>query len=233
MILSLEEIHTYYGTSHVLQGVSLHVEPGEVVCLLGRNGAGKTTTFRSIMGLTPPREGQVLFQDRRVSGFPPFHICRLGIGYVPEDRQIFPDLTVQEHLEVAQRGGRDGSKRWTLPEIYKLFPDLKHLRLRLGGQLSGGEQQMLTIARTLMGSPKLLLLDEPSEGLAPRIIQNLMESIEAMKKEVTILMSEQNVRFAMRLADRGYIIEKGKIKYEGTMEELGENEEIQQRYLTL
>lgn len=233
MSLKVEKIHTYYGTSHVLHNVSLNVNLGEVICLLGRNGAGKTTTLRSIMGLTPPREGLVFFQDQKISGFPPFRICRLGVGYVPENRQIFPDLTVQENLEVAQRDKPNDGERWTLSEIYELFPALRPIRPRLGGHLSGGEQQMLSIARTLMGNPDLLLLDEPSEGLAPRIVQNLLTSIDTMKGDITILISEQNVRFAMRLANRGYIIEKGKIKYEGTMEKLRKDEEIQRRYLLI
>jgi len=230
-MLEVNEIHTYYGMSHILFGVSLRVDPGEVVCLLGRNGAGKTTTLRSIMGLTPPRQGSIKFKGEEIVGKEPYMLVRQGIGYVPDDRRIFADLTVGENLELAERKAK-GDWGWNKDRVYKLFPLLKNIESRKGGYLSGGEQQMLTIARTLMGNPEFLLLDEPTEGLAPLLIKGLEEQIRKLKEAgLTILLAEQNVRSALRLSDRGYIIDNGVIRYQGSIEELRENEEIRKRYL--
>ncbi|HID88041.1 MAG TPA: ABC transporter ATP-binding protein [Anaerolineae bacterium] len=225
-MLEVEGIHTFYGLSHVLFGVSLKVEPGEVVCLLGRNGAGKSTTLKSIMGLTPPRRGTIRFKGEEITGKPPYLLARMGIGYVPEDRRIFADLTVGENLEIAARRVK-GAEGWNKERVYELFPALREIESRKGGCLSGGEQKMLAIARALMGNPELLLLDEPTEGLAPTLVQALEEQIRKLKEAgVTVLLAEQNVRSALRLSDRGYIIDKGQIRYQGTVEALMENEEV-------
>ena len=230
-MLEVREIHGYYGDSHVLQGVSLRVGADESVCLLGRNGAGKSTTMKCIMGFVPTREGEIRFRGEEINGLPPFEIVRRGIGYVPEDRRIFPDLTVRENLEVAYRRGGDG--KWDLEAILEMFPLLKKLLRREGGKLSGGEQQLLAIARALVGNPALLLLDEPCEGLAPVIVDHLEEVILNLKRELPILIAEQNAHFALRVSDRGYVIEKGRIKYEGTTADLKTNTEIQKRYLSV
>lgn len=232
-ILTLEEVYTAYGLSQVLFGVSLEVAAGECVCLLGRNGVGKTTTMRSIMGLTPPRQGRVIWKGKDVAGREPYQIADLGIGFVPEDRRIFSDLTVWENLDVATRR-RDGGPAWTLDRVFDLFPKLRELVDRQGGFLSGGEQQMLTIARTLMGNPDLLLLDEPSEGLAPLVVDHLKEQIGRLKREgLTILLAEQNVDFCLDLADRVYVLEKGHIRYHGTVQAFREDESIRAQYLAL
>jgi branched-chain amino acid transport system ATP-binding protein len=232
-ILSVEDIYTFYGLSQVLFGVSLRVARGECVCLLGRNGVGKTTTMRSIIGLTPPRRGRVVWKGRDVSGRAPYQIARAGIGFIPEDRRIFADLTVWENLDVASRGGRNGDG-WTVERVFDLFPKLRELVNRQGGFLSGGEQQMLTIARTLMGNPELLLLDEPSEGLAPLVVDHLKQQIARLKQEgLTILLAEQNVGFSLDLADRVYVLEKGQIRFEGTARDFRENDAIRQQYLAL
>jgi branched-chain amino acid transport system ATP-binding protein len=231
-VLKVEDIYTAYGLSQVLFGVSLEVGRGECVCLLGRNGVGKTTTMRSIIGLTPPRRGRVVWKGREVTGRPPYQIARAGIGFIPEDRRIFADLTVWENLDVASRGGRNGG--WTVERVFSLFPNLRELVDRQGGFLSGGEQQMLTIARTLMGNPELLLLDEPSEGLAPLVVEHLKEQIARLKQEgLTILLAEQNVGFSLDLADRVYVLEKGHIRFEGTAREFRDNDTIRQQYLAL
>jgi len=228
VLLEVKEIHTYYGMSHILFGVSLSVSQGEVVCLLGRNGAGKTTTLRSIMGLTPPRQGSIKFKEEEIVGKKPFMLARRGMAYVPDDRRIFADLTVGENLEVAQRKGGE----WNKEGVYQLFPALKEIESRRGGYLSGGEQQMLTIARALMGNPEFLLLDEPTEGLAPLLVKALEERILKLKEAgLTVLLAEQNVRSALRLSDRGYIIDNGAIRYQGSIKELRENEEIRKKYL--
>ncbi|MGB6065200.1 MAG: ABC transporter ATP-binding protein [Desulfomonilaceae bacterium] len=234
MQLEVENINTYYGLSHILFDISLKVDRGEVVVLLGRNGAGKTTTMRSIMGLTPPKQGRVQFGGRDITGKPPYRIARLGLGFVPEDRRIFPDLTVHANLDVGRRRSRSKGKGWTIDRIYELFPRLKELSSRRGGNLSGGEQQMLTIARTLMGNPQLILLDEPSEGLAPIIVKVLGQFIDLIKQEgMTVLLSEQNVKFALKHSDRAYIVDNGHIKYHGTIADLEKNEEIKKRYLAV
>ncbi|MGZ8462241.1 MAG: ABC transporter ATP-binding protein, partial [Candidatus Deferrimicrobiaceae bacterium] len=207
---------------------------GEVVSLLGRNGAGKSTTFRSIIGLTPPQTGEVIFKGERISGMRAFRICRKGVGFVPEDRRCFPDLTVRENLEVAVRREKQTSSPWTVEKVYSLFPRLQEREKNLGSQLSGGEQQMLTIARTLMTNPDLLLLDEPSEGLAPLIVALLADMIIRIRKEgVTVLLAEQNLHFCAKVADRGYVIDKGSVKYEGKMSDLLGNEEIKEKYLAV
>ena len=231
-ILRVDEVFTAYGLSQVLFGVSLEVAQGECVCLLGRNGVGKTTTMRSIMGLTPPRQGRVTWKGRDITGWAPWHVAAAGLGFVPEDRRIFADLTVWENLDVATR--RRGGNRFTIERVYDLFPKLRELANRNGGFLSGGEQQMLTIGRTLMGNPELLLLDEPSEGLAPLVVDHLGEQIARLKGEgLTILLAEQNVGFSLDLADRVYVLEKGHIRYSGTAREFRENESIRQQYLAL
>jgi branched-chain amino acid transport system ATP-binding protein len=231
-ILVVEDIYTFYGLSQVLFGVSLEVAAGECVCLLGRNGVGKTTTMRSIMGLTPPRRGRIVWKGRDMTGSAPYQIARAGIGFVPEDRRIFADLTVWENLDVGSRGRGDGG--WTVERVLDLFPKLVQLGDRQGGFLSGGEQQMLTIARTLMGNPELLLLDEPSEGLAPLVVEHLKEQIARLKSQgLTILLAEQNVGFSLDLADRVYVLEKGQIRYHGTAHEFREDESIRHQYLAL
>ena len=230
MIIELKDIHTYYGTSHILFGVSMHVEEGESVCLLGRNGAGKTTTLKSIIGLTPPKKGNIRFQGKEIAGRPPYRIARMGVGFVPDDRRIFPDLTVRQNILLAKRE-LEGSI-WNLDRIYSLFPKLKDLDSNMGGHLSGGEQQMLTIARTLMTNPSLLLLDEPGEGLAPLVVKAMGEQLMEIKKlGVTMLICEHNVGLAMSLSDRAYVMDKGAIRYQGTISDLKANEEVRKKYL--
>jgi branched-chain amino acid transport system ATP-binding protein len=231
-VLTVADVHTAYGASQVLFGVSLEVGAGECVCLLGRNGVGKTTTMRSIMGLTPPRQGRIVWKGRDVTGWAPWDVAAAGIGFVPEDRRIFADLTVWENLDVASR--RRGPDGFTVERVYALFPKLRELASRQGGFLSGGEQQMLTIARTLMGNPELLLLDEPSEGLAPLVVDHLKEQIARLKAGgLTILLAEQNVAFSLELADRVYVLEKGHIRYSGSARAFREDESIRQQYLAL
>jgi branched-chain amino acid transport system ATP-binding protein len=229
-LLAVSEIHTAYGLSRVLFGVSIEVRAGECVCLLGRNGVGKSTTMRSIMGLTPPQSGRVAFKGTDITGWEPYRVARAGIGFVPEDRRIFADLTVWENLDVAQRG----NGAWTIERVFDLFPTLQKLTTRHGGFLSGGEQQMLTIARTLMGNPDLLLLDEPSEGLAPLVVDHLREQIARLKAEgLTILLAEQNTDFSLRLADRAYVLEKGAIRFSGPAAALRDNEALRHELLAL
>jgi len=231
MILQVKDIHTYYETSHILFGVCVSIKEAETVCLLGRNGAGKTTTLRSIMGLTPPRLGSIQFKGIEITGKSSFEISRLGIGFVPEDRRIFPSLTVREQLEVAQKKGVGD---WTIEKVYDLFPHLKTVEGHMGNQLSGGEQQMLTIARTLMGNPELILLDEPSEGLAPLVVDALMEQIrKLMQERITILISEMGLRFAVELSQRAFVIDKGQNQWSGTCDELKKDEELKTKYLAL
>lgn len=231
MILEINEIHTFYGTSHILFGISLEIEEGETVCLLGRNGAGKTTTLRSIMGLTPPRSGSVKFKGEEIRGKAAYTISRYGIGFVPEDRGIFPSLTLREQLEVAKK---PGAGDWTVEKVYNLFPHLKELDKHMGNQLSGGEQQMLTIARTLMGNPTLLLLDEPSEGLAPLVLDALMEQMRRLKEEkITLFLSEMGLGFSIELSDRAYVIDKGRIHWSGACVELKKDEEMKRKYLAI
>jgi branched-chain amino acid transport system ATP-binding protein len=232
-LLEVREVHAAYGLSRVLFGVSLQVARGECVCLLGRNGVGKTTTMRAIMGLTPPTAGAVIWQGREVTGWAPNRAARSGVGFVPEDRRIFADLTVWENLEVAQRAAsRPG--RWNFESVCELFPKLRELADRRGGNLSGGEQQMLTIARTLMGNPELLLLDEPSEGLAPLVVEHLLEQVRLLRDEgLTILLAEQGVEFSLALADRVYVLEKGSVRYSGPAEELRRDDALRNSMMTL
>jgi branched-chain amino acid transport system ATP-binding protein len=227
-MLDVREIETYYGSSHILFGVSLAVKEGEVVGLLGRNGAGKSTTMRSIMGLTPPRKGNISFNDEDITGHKPFRIFRKGIGYVPDDRRVFADLSVDDNLEIVFRGGT----KWSKERVYGLFPALAEIKARRAGNLSGGEQQMLTIARGLMGGPQLLLLDEPTEGLAPLIVRDLEEQILRLRDAgISILLSEQNVRSALKMISRAYVIDNGRIRFEGSVAELEANEEVKKKYL--
>jgi branched-chain amino acid transport system ATP-binding protein len=225
-MLEVQEIHTFYGLSHILFEVSLRVEMGEVVCLLGRNGAGKTTTLKSIMGVTPPKTGTIRFKGEEITRKQPYILARKGITYVPDNRRIFADLTVKENLEIAvKNAGKSGG--WDKERVYGLFPALKSIESRKGGCLSGGEQKMLAIARALMGNPELLLLDEPTEGLAPAMVYALEEQIKRLKESsLTVLLAEQNVKSTLKLSDRGYIIDNGKIRYHGSIEEMKENEEV-------
>ncbi len=233
MVLQVRGLVAGYGQSTVIHGVSLAVDSGEVVSLLGRNGAGKTTTLRAIMGLTPPRSGSVTFKGGEVRGKRPFAIARLGIGYVPDDRRIFPDLTVQENLELARRMSRR-SGRWDVERVCELFPVLKDLLWQKGNHLSGGEQKMLALGRALMQDPELLLLDEPIEGLAPLVVAHLGEALRRIREAgVTILLADTNVKFCRRVADRAYILEKGMVQFEGTMAAVFENEALLSKYLAV
>jgi branched-chain amino acid transport system ATP-binding protein len=235
MMLEVRSINTFYESSHILFDVSLSVNHGQIVCLLGRNGAGKTTTMRSIMGLTTPKNGSVRFNGEELRGRPPDYIARQGMGYVPDNRLIFPDLTVLENLELGIKAPKNpGGEPWTLKRIYELFPILADRKHQFGGTLSGGEQQMLTVARTLMGNPELLLLDEPVEGLAPLVVKDLGEQILKIKEMgQTILFSEQNVNFATLTADQAYVIDKGRIQYQGSIQELSADQEIKEKYLMI
>jgi branched-chain amino acid transport system ATP-binding protein len=235
-MLAVENIHTYYGDSHILHGVSLAVNEGEVVCLLGRNGAGKTTTILTIMGYLKPRPGRIRFRFRDIADLAPYAVARLGFGFVPQERGIFPSLTVRENLTVFARGGgqdRNG-RRWTLDKIFDLFPNLRAREKNLGFQLSGGEQQMLSIARALMLNPSLLLLDEPSEGLAPMIVQEIIAVLRNLKREgLAILLVEQNLRTALAVADRHHVMNKGEICFTGSSAELEGNELVLREYLSV
>ena len=232
-VLEVEALHAGYGPAEVLFGVSLTLGRGEVAALMGRNGAGKSTTLKAIMGLLPARGGRVRFQGADITGLPPFRIARLGLGYVPEDRRIFTDLTVFENLEVGRRDAR-GRAAWTPERLFAVFPNLAEMRNRRASAMSGGEQQMLTIARTLMGNPDAVLLDEPSEGLAPVIVEQMAEAVLRMKAEgIAVLLSEQNLDFAAAVSDRAYVIEKGGIRYQGTMEALDADDGARAAYLTV
>jgi branched-chain amino acid transport system ATP-binding protein len=231
-LLAVGAVDAHYGLAQILFAVSFEVARGEVVALLGRNGAGKSTTLKSIIGLVRIARGEIAVAGRRIDRLPANQISRLGIGYVPEDRRIFTDLTVSENLEVGRQLPRAGVPHWTPERLFALFPNLAELRHRLGGRMSGGEQQMLTIARTLMGNPSLLLLDEPSEGLAPKIAEQMAEAIRCLKSEgLTVIISEQNLNFAM-LSDRAVILEKGRVRYSGAMSELARLENVQRAYLS-
>jgi len=230
-VLTVEKINTFYGEAHTLFDVSIEIQAGEVVALLGRNGAGKTTTIRSIMGLTPPQSGKILFKGENILGLPPYQVANRGVGFVPDNRRIFPNLTVRRNLEIARKG--NGSKAgWTLERIYEHFPKLKEIESRMGEVLSGGEQQMLTIARTLMGNPDLLLLDEPTEGLAPLMVMEVMKIIKELKeKGETILLVEQNSTLALSVSLRAYILENGHMAFSGLAEGLIQDQELRQKFL--
>ena len=233
-LLSVSGLHAFYGRAHILFDVALEVGAGEVVVLAGRNGAGKSTTLKSIIGLVRPAKGSIRFDGAEIAGAEPFRIARLGLGYVPEERRIFTDLSVIENLEVGRQQARNGAAPWTAERLFALFPNLAEMRDRPGGRMSGGEQQMLTIARTLMGNPLIVLLDEPSEGIAPLIVEAIADTIIELKKRgLSILLSEQNVGFAQLVSDRAYMLEKGQIRWQGTMAQLAENTDIQRAYLTL
>jgi branched-chain amino acid transport system ATP-binding protein len=233
MLLGLKDLNTYYEQSHILQGVSLNVEHGEIVCLLGRNGVGKSTTLKSVIGLVKPRSGEVLFKGNNVAGLPAHTIAQKGVGYVPEERRIFGPLTVRENLLMGIKPGQKANgEGWSIDKIYKYFPALQARDKQRGGHLSGGEQQMLTIARTLMGNPEVILIDEPTEGLAPKIVETVEQVIQDIHQHgIPILLVEQNMRVALRLAGRIYVISKGKIVFQGTSQELEKADEVRAKYL--
>jgi len=233
-LLQVRRLRAWCGRAQILFDVSLEVGRGEVVALMGRNGAGKSTIFKAVMGLLERVEGDVLFRGRTLRGLEPFQIARLGLGYVPEDRRIFGELTVLENLEVGRRDQSGQVPRWNADKLFRLFPNLGEMPGRLGRRMSGGEQQMLTVARTLMGNPLLVLLDEPSEGIAPRIVEDMANMILELKREgLSVLLSEQNLHFARLVCDRAYVIEKGQVRYEGTMPELARDERVKKEYLAV
>jgi len=233
-MLDVRSLEAWYGQAQVLYGVSLAVGAGECVALVGRNGAGKSTTMKAVMGLMARRRGRVVFRGTDISSSPSYRIGRLGLGWVPEDRRIFTDLSVRENLAVARQSPRDGAPTWTEDKLYALFPNLAAMPDRPGGRMSGGEQQMLTVARTLMGNPYLVLLDEPSEGVAPLIVEEMARMIVALKKEgVSVLLSEQNLHFARLVADRAVVLEKGEVKFVGAMDALMGDEALLRAHLSL
>jgi branched-chain amino acid transport system ATP-binding protein len=234
VLLSASGLNTFYGRAHILRDMALEVRRGQVTALLGRNGAGKSTTMKAIIGLVPLVSGDIAFHGQSVARMPSYKVARLGIGYVPEERRIFKDLTVMENLEVGTKRGRANNVQWTAERLLELFPNLGAMRSRLGGRMSGGEQQMLSIARTLMGNPDLLLLDEPSEGVAPKIVEQLAEAIQAVVAEgMSVIVSEQNLHFAEMIASEAIIIEKGVPRYSGRMSDLKQNEAVQKEYLSV
>jgi branched-chain amino acid transport system ATP-binding protein len=232
-LLAVSGLNAYYGAAHILFDLAFDVRPGEVVALMGRNGAGKSTTLKSIMGMIERKSGLIRLAGQDISNLPTYEIARLGLGFVPEDRRIFTDLTVAENLEVGRQPAREETQQlWTPDRLFELFPNLAEARHRSGGRLSGGEQQMLTVARTLMGNPLLILLDEPSEGVAPIIVDAMADMVIALKKTgVAIVLSEQNLPFAELVSDRAYVIEKGEMRFSGTMQELSANEQLRRAYL--
>ncbi len=232
MFFEIKDIHTFYGQSHILHGVSLGIEKGEIVALLGRNGVGKSTTLKSIVGLAPPRRGSVQFKGQEVIGLRPHKICRLGIGYVPEERRIFPNLTVRQNLLVGLKPDQKVDDPWTIGKVYGYFPQLEKRAGQKGGHLSGGEQQMLTMGRTLMGNPEVLLVDEPTEGLAPLLVRMVVEILRGIHNQNgSILLVEQAMDVALSLANRAYVMSKGEIVFQGTGIELQENEGVRKKYL--
>ncbi len=234
LVLEVTGLKAGYGPAEVLFGVDLTLARGEVAALMGRNGAGKSTTMKAIMGLLPPRAGRVRFAGQDITGKAPYQVARAGLGYVPEDRRIFTDLTVAENLEVGRRAGRGGRAPWTPERLWNFFPNLAEMRGRRASAMSGGEQQMLTIARTLMGNPDAVLLDEPSEGLAPVIVEQMAEAVLRMKEEgIAVLLSEQSLDFAAAVADRALVIERGEIRWTGTMEALENDEQVRATWLTV
>ncbi|HQY27655.1 MAG TPA: ABC transporter ATP-binding protein [Burkholderiaceae bacterium] len=233
-LLAVRALQAWYGRAQVLFGVDLEVGDGEVVALMGRNGAGKSTTMKAIMGLLASRSGEIVFAGERIDGLEPFRINRAGLGYVPEDRRIFTELTVLENLDVGRRPPRPGAPSWTVERLFGLFPNLGRMPDRPGGRMSGGEQQMLSVARTLMGNPRLVLLDEPSEGVAPVIVEQMADMIVELKKQgLSVLLSEQNVAFASAVSDRAYVLEKGQVKFAGAMQALDADETVRRQYLAV
>ena len=233
-MLDVDNVNAYYGDSHILHGVSLLLREGEVACLLGRNGAGKTTTILTIMGYLKPRPGRIRFNGRDIAALPPYRVARLGFGFVPQERGIFPSLTVRENLTVFARASSRSGGRWTLERVFELFPNLRARERNLGFQLSGGEQQMLSIARALMLNPTLLLLDEPSEGLAPMIVQEIVTVLKNLKREgLAILLVEQNLHTALAVGDRHHVMNKGEICFSGSSAELESNEAVLRNYLSV
>ena len=233
-MLDVQNLAAWYGQAHILSDVALQAGAGEVVALLGRNGAGKSTTMKAIMGLLARHQGRVSFDGQRIDALPPYRIARLGLGFVPEDRRVFTELSVMENLEVGRQPPRAGVPHWTAERLFELFPNLGEMRERPGGRMSGGEQQMLTIARTLMGNPRCVLLDEPSEGLAPIIVEQLARAILALKREgLSVLLSEQNLHFAQLVADRAVVIEKGRVRFTGSMAELRADAAVREQYLSV
>jgi len=233
-MLEVRSLNAFYGKAQMLFDVSLEVGRGEVVALMGRNGAGKSTTIKSIMGLLQSKRGQVRFLDEDIAALEPYQIARRGLGFVPEDRRVFSELSVMQNLEVGRQAARAGVQAWTPERLFRLYPNLGEMPDRPGGSMSGGEQQMLTVARTLMGNPLLLMLDEPSEGVAPVIVEQMAHMIMTLKQQgLSILLSEQNLHFAQMVCDRAYVLEQGQIRFSGTMEALAANEEVQQNYLSL
>lgn len=234
MLLDVKETHTYYGKSHILHGVSMEVEKGEIVTLLGRNGVGKSTILKSIMGLVTPQNGSIQFKGQDIVGWKPHKICHLGVGYVPEDRRIFPKLTVRQNLQVGLKPKQKVENPWTIDKVYEFFPQLGERDNQKGGNLSGGEQQMLTIGRTLMGNPEILLVDEPTEGLAPLLVDMVVENLQSAREAgISILLVEHAMDVALGLADRTYVMSKGEIVFHGTGEELRENKEVRKKYLEI
>ncbi len=233
-MLEARGLDVFYGASQILFGVDLLVERGQTMALLGRNGAGKSTTFKALVGIAPPRRGTVTLAGVTVSGRKPYRIARAGIGYVPEDRQVFPEHSVDDNLLIGRKAGADGTGYWTRERVYAVFPILGAMKSRMAGRLSGGEQQLLAIARTLMGNPDILLLDEPSEGLAPLIVQSIGALIRQLREMgVTILLAEQNMHFCLGIATHATVVDKGQIVYRATIEELRTNDAIKQRYLAI
>jgi len=233
-LLSVQGLNAWYGRAHILFDVTLDVQPGEVVALMGRNGAGKSTTLKAIMGLVAQRSGSIRFDGRSIETLEPFEISRAGVGFVPEDRRIFTDLTVLENLEIGRRPPRANAPAWNVERLFALFPNLAAMPDRPGDRMSGGEQQMLTVARTLMGNPRLVLLDEPSEGVAPLIVEQMAGLIIELKKQgLSVLLSEQNVPFAAAVCDRVYVLEKGQVRFAGTINELHADEAVRRQYLTV
>jgi branched-chain amino acid transport system ATP-binding protein len=233
-MLKVSGLNAFYGRAHILFDIDLEVGRGEVVALMGRNGAGKSTTMKAIMGLLPRKRGAVTFRGADISTLPPYRIARMGMGYVPEDRRVFADLTVMENLDAGRQPPRDGAPQWTPDKLFRLFPNLGEMPGRSGGQMSGGEQQMLTVSRTLMGNPWLVLLDEPSEGVAPIIVEQMANMILELKREgLSILLSEQNLHFAELVSDRAYVLEKGHIQFGGTIDELTKDKAARRAWLSV
>ncbi len=234
-MLEVRDIHSYYGGSHILHGVIMDLKEGELVCLLGRNGVGKSTTLKSIMGIVQPKQGSIRFNDKELIGSAPYQVARLGIGYVPEDRRIFRSLTVHENLLMGIKGrnkDNTGKNSWSIEQVYDLFPNLGKRRNNKGAHLSGGEQQMLTVSRTLMGNPRIILVDEPTEGLAPLVAKDVLDMLATVRKSgVTVLMVEQNFKLAVKVADRFYVMTKGQIVFEGDREALLAAEDVRKKYL--